>query len=40
VCIMRVKPVGAIANGMETFLPNTMELKSTSETSRKTRGWN
>ncbi|CNK45352.1 Uncharacterised protein [Mycobacterium tuberculosis] len=38
VCINRVNPVGAIANGHATGLPNTSHPVATSETSRRIVG--
>ena len=40
VCIIRVKPVGAIPNGSAERRPSTSREVSTDETSRSTAGWN
>ena len=40
VCIIRVKPVGAMPNGSSTRLPSTSHPVSTFETSRRIAGWN
>ena len=40
VCIIRVKPVGAIPNGIADGPPRTSTLVSTVATSRRIRGWN
>ena len=40
VCIMRVKPVGAMPNGSSTRSPSTSQPVSTFETSRRIAGWN
>jgi len=40
VCIIRVKPVGAIPNGSATGAPSTSQPVETVETSRRIAGWN
>ena len=40
VCIIRVKPVGAMPNGRATGPPSTSRDVSTRETSRRIEGWN
>ena len=40
VCIIRVKPVGAIPNGSADGAPRTSTVVSTVATSRRIRGWN
>lgn len=40
VCIIRVNPVGAIANGSSERPPRMVQLVSTFETSRRIAGWN
>ena len=40
VCIMRVKPVGAIPKGWATGAPSTSHPVFTVDTSRRMAGWN
>ena len=40
VCIIRVKPVGAMPNGSSERPPRIVQLVSTLDTSRRIAGWN
>jgi len=39
-CIIRVKPVGAMPNGSAEGPPATVQVVSTTDTSRRIAGWN